>query len=47
MTPNTGASVKQSYWRWPQRDMAGNTIDFFVQVRGMTFHEAMRPICGR
>jgi len=41
-----GLLIKESYWRWPQRNMAGNAIDFFVQVRGMTFHEAMRLICG-
>lgn len=37
-------SVKDSYWRWPQPDRAGNTIDFFVQVLGLSFHQAMRQI---
>ena len=41
-----GLIVKESYWRWPQRNLAGNTIDFFVQVLGMTFHNAMRQITG-
>ena len=39
-----GLLIKQSYWRWPQRNLAGNAIDFFVQVLGMTFHDAMRLI---
>jgi hypothetical protein len=41
-----GLIVKESYWRWPQRNLAGNTIDFFVQVLGMSFHSAMRQITG-
>ena len=41
-----GLIVKDSYWRWPQRDRAGNTIDFFVQVLGLSFHHAMREITG-
>jgi hypothetical protein len=32
-----GVIIKNSYWRWPQRDLARNTIDFFVQVLGLTF----------
>jgi len=27
-----GLIVKDNYWRWPQRNLAGNAIDFFVQV---------------
>jgi hypothetical protein len=27
-----GLLLKDSYWRWPERDLAGNAIDFFVQV---------------
>ena len=41
-----GLIVKESYWRWPQRGLAGNTIDFFVQVLGLSFHDAMRRIIG-
>jgi len=41
-----GLLVKESYWRWPERDLAGNAIDFFVQVLKMTFHDAMRQIIG-
>ena len=39
-----GLLVKDSYWRWPELDRAGNAIDFFVQVLGMSFHDAMRAI---
>lgn len=39
-----GLLVKDSYWRWPQRQLAGNTIDLFVQVLGLSFHDAMRLI---
>jgi hypothetical protein len=41
-----GLILKDSYWRWPERDLAGNTIDFFVQVLGMSFHDSMRAITG-
>jgi len=36
--------VRDSYWRWPQRDLAGNAIDFFVQILGLSLHDAMRAI---
>lgn len=42
-----GLIVKDSYWRWPQRQRAGNAIDFFVQVLGMRFHDAMRHLTGQ
>ena len=38
--------VKDCYWRWPDRNLAGNAIDFFVQVLGLSFHQAMRQITG-
>ena len=41
-----GLIVKDSYWRWPERNMAGNAIDFHVQVLGMSFHDAMGQITG-
>ena len=41
-----GLIVKESYWRWPERDLAGNAIDFFVQILKMNFHDAMRQIIG-
>jgi hypothetical protein len=45
-TAYKGLLVKESYWRWPERDLAGNAIDFFVQVLGLSFHEAMCQITG-
>jgi hypothetical protein len=41
-----GLVVKDSYWRWPERDLGGNTIDFFVKVLGMSFHNAMKAIAA-
>lgn len=41
-----GLLVKESYWRWPQRNREGNAIDFFVHVLGLSFHDAMRQILG-
>jgi hypothetical protein len=39
-----GLIVKDSYWRWPERNLAGDAIDFHVQVLGLSFHDAMRHI---
>ena len=39
-----GLIVKDSYWRWPERNLAGNAIDFHVQVLGLSFHDAMTAI---
>ena len=41
-----GLIIKDCYWRWPQRNLAGNAIDFHVQVLGLSFHDAMRHITG-
>ena len=41
-----GLLVKDSYWRWPERNQAGNAIDFFTRVLGLSFHDAMRQIIG-
>jgi hypothetical protein len=41
-----GLVVKDGYWRWPERNLAGNTIDLLVQVLGLSFHDAMRQITG-
>ncbi len=46
VTAFPGLIVKDSYWRWPERDQAGNTIDFFVQVLGLSFHDAMKAIAA-
>ncbi len=39
-----GLLLKESYWRWPERNLAGNAIDFCVQVLGLSFHDAMRAL---
>lgn len=39
-----GLIVKESYWRWPERNQSGNAIDFLVQVAGLSFHDAMRAL---
>jgi hypothetical protein len=41
-----GLIVKDCYWRWPERDQAGNAIDFFTAALGLSFHDAMRQITG-
>ena len=41
-----GLIVKESYWRWPQRGLEGNAIDFFVHVLKLPFYDAMRQIIG-
>lgn len=39
-----GLIVKASYWRWPERELAGNAIDFFTHVLGVSFANAMREL---
>jgi hypothetical protein len=39
-----GLLLKASYWRWPERNLAGNAIDFYVKVLGASFHDAMKEI---
>ena len=50
-----GLIVKDSYWRWPQHNLAqpspeasarpgGNAIDFCVRILGLSLHDAMREI---
>ena len=39
-----GLIVKDSYWRWPERNVSGNAIDFLVQVFGLSFHAAMTEL---
>ena len=41
-----GLIVKDSYWRWPERNLSGNAIDLFMHVLGLSFHQAMRQITG-
>ena len=42
-----GLLLKDSYWRWPERNLAGNAIDFFVKVLGLSFNDAMCQITGQ
>ena len=42
-----GLLLNDSYWRWPERNLAGNAIDFFVKVLGLSFNDAMRQITGQ
>jgi hypothetical protein len=35
-------TVKDGYWVWPSHNRAGNAIDFFTAVEGMTFAQAMQ-----
>lgn len=39
-----GLIVKDSYWRWPERGLQGNAIDFCTQVLRLSFHQAMREL---
>ena len=41
-----GLLVKDRYWRWPERKLAGNAIPFFMRVLGLTFNDAMHQITG-
>jgi hypothetical protein len=44
LSSHPGLLLKDSYWRWPERNQAGNAIDFCVQVLGLSFHDAMRAL---
>jgi hypothetical protein len=33
-----GFITKDSYWRTPECNLAGNAIDFFMRVLGLSFH---------
>src|SRR5712671_471919 len=39
-----GLIVKESYWRWPHRNLAGNTIDFFCSGSG---NELPPTLCAK
>ena len=39
-----GLIVKESYWRWPERNLSGNAIDFHVQVLRWTFQDTMTEL---
>lgn len=42
-----GLVMKASYWRWPERDLAGNAIDFYVKVLGVSFSDAMKELLAK
>jgi hypothetical protein len=46
-TENPGLIIKDAYWNWPERELSGNTIDFAMQILGLTFHQAMTEISSR
>lgn len=39
-----GLLLKASYWRWPDRNLAGNAIDFYTKVLGTSFNDAMKEL---
>ncbi len=39
-----GIIVKDCFWRDPDTERAGNAIDFFVAVLGLSFAQAMEEI---
>lgn len=39
-----GLILKASDSRWPRRNRVGYPIDFFMQVLGTGFHDAMRQV---
>lgn len=41
-----GLLVKDCYWRWPERSLQGNAIDFCTQVLHLSFHQAMQTLLG-
>ncbi len=44
VTEYPGIIVKDCYWRNPESDVSGNTIDFLVNVIGLSFAQAMEEI---
>ena len=39
--------IKEHYWNCPESGQAGNAIDFFVKIRGVTFNEAMTLLSAK
>jgi len=42
----SGIVVKNNFWIWHEKDISGNTIDFFVKIEGLSFNQAMQIIIG-
>ena len=36
--------IKENYWVRAENDTAGNSIDFLVKIKGMTFYKAMNML---
>ena len=41
-----GLVIKDGHWRWPERGLQGNAIDFGTQVLRLSFHDTMRALTG-
>ena len=39
-----GLIVQNSYWRWPQHNLAGNTIDFFLNFYDPNPARSRKPL---
>ena len=46
MSRRSFARVKEG-WHWPERNLAGNTIDFFTKVLEASFSYAMKEITNQ
>ena len=44
LTAHPGLLIKDSYWRWPEQNKSGNTLDLLTQILGLSFHQAMQAI---
>lgn len=42
----SGIIIKQNFWIWPEQNLSGNTIDFFMKIQGKSFNQAMLIILG-
>jgi hypothetical protein len=34
-------TINYCFWQWPSHGLRGNAIEFFTQVRGLSFQQAM------
>ena len=39
-----GVIVKEGFWIWHEKNIYGNTIDFFVKIEGLSFNQAMQIV---
>ena len=40
-----GMVVRENFWFWKERNLKGNTIDFFMLIEARTFAETMALLC--